>query len=244
MAFSVASHVIYLQNFSPSWPIISLSSPSFMASCLFVIVDHFIWFFHFSGVTHEARQRRNYRGPTPNIPGFTEIVSFFGICIWLAPLFLFLSLSANDNALPVSAGNNPSHLLYSTTILTPITLIPADPSGLSSMQPAQTRVSLFRSLFSMPKFRRESRKEGLLAPHSPSFQRSSLPPPSPTTSRYSAPPRSPGPRYQELDGNLTPANFTLNKAPRRPTPGMRQASGLGLDASSLDVGRTSLNKSD
>jgi len=29
-----------------------------------------------------------------------DIAAFFGICVWFVPLFLFLSLSANDNALP------------------------------------------------------------------------------------------------------------------------------------------------
>lgn len=33
---------------------------------------------------------------------FMDIATFFGVCVWLVPLFLFLSLSANDNALPVS----------------------------------------------------------------------------------------------------------------------------------------------
>jgi hypothetical protein len=102
--FSIACHVVYLQNFSASWPLISLSSVSFIASCFCVIGDHFLWFFYFSRLAHEARHKRTYRGPVPNVLGFTEIASFFGICVWLAPLFLFLSLSANDNALPISAG--------------------------------------------------------------------------------------------------------------------------------------------
>jgi len=29
-----------------------------------------------------------------------DIAAFFGVCVWFVPLFLFLSLSANDNALP------------------------------------------------------------------------------------------------------------------------------------------------
>lgn len=108
--FSIVCHVVYLQNFSSTWPTISLTSISFLASCAFVIADHFLWFFHFSRVTQEARQLRTYRGPVPNVHGFTEIASFFGVCVWLAPLFLFLSLSANDNALPVSAGASSSHV--------------------------------------------------------------------------------------------------------------------------------------
>lgn len=29
-----------------------------------------------------------------------DVAAFFAICVWFVPLFLFLSLSANDNALP------------------------------------------------------------------------------------------------------------------------------------------------
>ncbi|KAF9464904.1 transmembrane adaptor Erv26-domain-containing protein [Collybia nuda] len=104
--FSIVCHIVYLQNFSATWPTISLTSISFLASCVFVIADHFLWFFYFSRVTQEARQLRTYRGPVPKVHGFSEIAAFFGICVWLAPLFLFLSLSANDNALPVSAGTS------------------------------------------------------------------------------------------------------------------------------------------
>lgn len=34
-----------------------------------------------------------------------DIATFFGICVWLVPFYLFLSLSANDNVLP-SAGTS------------------------------------------------------------------------------------------------------------------------------------------
>ncbi|KIJ70157.1 hypothetical protein HYDPIDRAFT_143201, partial [Hydnomerulius pinastri MD-312] len=104
--FSIFCHVVYLQNFSSTWPLISLSSMSFIASCILAITNHFLWFMYFSRVTRDARQSYNrLRGTTPNAaPGFTDIATFFGTCVWLVPLFLFLSLSANDNALPTSAG--------------------------------------------------------------------------------------------------------------------------------------------
>ena len=67
-----------------------------------------MWFFYFSRVTQDARHRthRPYRksSPAQNVSGFADIATFFGICVWLVPLFLFLSLSANDNALPMNAG--------------------------------------------------------------------------------------------------------------------------------------------
>ncbi|KAF8076612.1 transmembrane adaptor Erv26-domain-containing protein [Lyophyllum atratum] len=205
-AFSIVCHIVYLQNFSFSWPFISLTSISFLASC----------FLH----------RRTYRGPPPDVPGFTEIASFFGICVWLAPLFLFLSLSANDNALPMSAAD------------------PGSPST-SSMQYAQTRVSLFRSLFaldSLPLLRPKGSRgntEGLLAPHSP-VRPSTFPPPSPTTSRYmTPPPRSPVPgRLPEVDGLLSPSqSFTLDPPPRRSAPIRRQTGNAG-DALGLGLRRT------
>ncbi len=105
--FSIFCHIVYLQNFTSSWPLISLSSASFVGSCVLVVLDHFMWFFYFARITQEARHRahRSYRGPpmAHPVPNFGEIATFFGICVWLVPLFLFLSLSANDNALPLNA---------------------------------------------------------------------------------------------------------------------------------------------
>ena len=40
-----------------------------------------------------------YEGPT-DIPTFSQIASFFGLCIWLVPFALFISLSASENVLP------------------------------------------------------------------------------------------------------------------------------------------------
>lgn len=229
--FSIACHVVYLQNFSHTWPLISLTSPSFLASCVLVIADHFIWFFHFARITNEARHLRTYRGLTVEVPSFTEIASFFGLCVWLAPLFLFLSLSANDNALPMSA------------------LEPSSPSvgGFSSSQAPQRQqhhVSLIRSMFSffsfdgIPRMRpRHSRKdtsEGIIAPRSPAPIPSPLLPSSPLRRpSYSGPPRSPGPRAQELDVHLSPnTNFRLDTPPpRRATLPIRRTTtgeGFGL----------------
>ncbi|TCD69867.1 erv26 super protein [Steccherinum ochraceum] len=107
--FSVACHLVYLQNITASWPFISLSSLTFIASCILVVIDHFVWFFHFAHLTQQARQKARSMYHTPGsikVAGFADIATFFGICVWLAPLFLFLSLSANDNALPTNLGGN------------------------------------------------------------------------------------------------------------------------------------------
>lgn len=45
----------------------------------------------------------------PDVPPFTEIASFFGICVWLIPFSLFVSLSASDNVLPTIGSEQPSH---------------------------------------------------------------------------------------------------------------------------------------
>lgn len=34
------------------------------------------------------------------MPTFTEIASYFGVCVWLVPFALFVSLSAGENVLP------------------------------------------------------------------------------------------------------------------------------------------------
>jgi type IV secretory pathway TrbD component len=34
-----------------------------------------------------------------------DIAAFFGLCVWLVPFAYFISLSANDNALPTSGKN-------------------------------------------------------------------------------------------------------------------------------------------
>jgi hypothetical protein len=112
--FSIACHLVYLSNFTSSWPYISLSSPRFILSCVLVIADHFTWFYHFANKASEAKRRPKYRygagggygaGGQQTIVqehSFMDVAAFFGICVWAIPLFLFLSLSANDNALPNS----------------------------------------------------------------------------------------------------------------------------------------------
>lgn len=70
-------------------------------SAVLVLTNHLVWYRHFS-----ARQKTAYDNMTSyydapdNIPTFTEIASYFGICVWLVPFALFVSLSASDNILP------------------------------------------------------------------------------------------------------------------------------------------------
>ncbi|KAF9929639.1 erv26 super protein [Mortierella alpina] len=81
--FSLACHGVYSMNLA-NFPYINLLSFPFIASCALVLIDHFMWFQYFS---------RHYYN-------FMSIASFFGICVWMIPFAYFISLSANDNALP------------------------------------------------------------------------------------------------------------------------------------------------
>lgn len=38
---------------------------------------------------------------------FSQVLGYFTICIWMVPLAFFVSLSANDNVLPVTAEVQP-----------------------------------------------------------------------------------------------------------------------------------------
>lgn len=258
--FSIACHIVYLQNFSATWPMISLSSPSFLASCILAICDHFLWFFYFARITHEARQRPPpHRGMKSklqlNAPAFGDMATFFGVCVWLAPLFLFLSLSANDNALPMSGGQ----------------AIPSTPTIQPPTPASVGRTSLFRSLMSTlprPLVRRASSRRltsdsGIIAPSSPINRKMSFgsAPPSPG---YAVRPGSPAlndiprssyeydgqapSRRQSEDGVGAPPRsphlgqaFSLSPPPMRKVPSVssgltngnnvNQGEGLGLGLS-------------
>ncbi|KAF8812290.1 DUF396-domain-containing protein [Phlegmacium glaucopus] len=244
--FSIVCHIVYLQNFSNTWPLISLTSVTFLASCVLVIADHFAWFFYFARVTNDAHHLRTYRGIAADTHSFTEIASFFGICVWFIPLYLFLSLSANDNALPTT------------------TTEPSSPSVTSSIQAAKARVSLIRSIFSLVSFDgvsriRQTRRgttEGLIAPRSPAPSHSapSHVPSSPSLRlrpQYPPPPpRSPrtNPDVQEIEVHLSPkvdSEFKLlDTTPRRRLQSnqrpMGKALGLGIGMSSRTSTRSLL----
>ncbi|KAL2161706.1 hypothetical protein VTH06DRAFT_8268 [Thermothelomyces fergusii] len=106
-ALGIFSHFIYLGNMR-RFPFVKLTDPLFLTSCVLVLVNHFVWFKHFS-----HRQERAYQNMTSyydlpdDVPSFSEIASYFGLCVWLVPFALFVSLSASDNVLP-TMGSEPS----------------------------------------------------------------------------------------------------------------------------------------
>ncbi|KAI0482275.1 transmembrane adaptor Erv26 [Xylariaceae sp. FL0804] len=103
----VVSHIIYLGNMR-RFPFVKLTDPLFVASCVLVIVNHYFWFRHFSNAQQQSYARMSSIYDQPDIPSFTEIASYFGLCVWLVPFALFVSLSANDNVLPTMGSEQPS----------------------------------------------------------------------------------------------------------------------------------------
>ncbi|CAH0031377.1 hypothetical protein V2G26_015690 [Clonostachys chloroleuca] len=100
----VFSHVIYLGNMR-RFPFVKLSDPLFLLSCVLVLSDHYVWFKYFSGSQSRSYQRSAYYQDV-DVPSFTMIASYFGLCVWLVPFSLFVSLSAGDNVLP-TMGTEP-----------------------------------------------------------------------------------------------------------------------------------------
>lgn len=92
---SIGSHVIYLQNLR-RFPIVKLTDPVFLLSCVLVLANHWLWFRHFSKEPEGSGRRYDYYR-LQEAPTFTEIASFFGLCVWLVPFALFVSLSAGEN---------------------------------------------------------------------------------------------------------------------------------------------------
>lgn len=103
---SIISHVIYLGNMR-RFPYVQLTDPLFLASCGLVMLNHYVWFQHFSSVQKESYRNMSSYYDRPEAPSFTQIASFFGICVWLVPFSLFVSLSANDNVLPTMGSSEP-----------------------------------------------------------------------------------------------------------------------------------------
>lgn len=106
--FSIFSYYVYLQNLN-KFPYVQLTSPVFLASCILVVANHFLWFNHFHHPVIpplEVRLRHDY--VPPHIPSFVEVCLFFGICVWFVPFALFVSLSAHDNLLPLHDTMAPS----------------------------------------------------------------------------------------------------------------------------------------
>lgn len=103
----IASHLLYLSNLR-HFPIVKLTDVFFLGSCVAVVANHWLWFTHFSQLQptgpYGGAQRMMRDRYSTNLyaaqPSFTEIASYFGLCVWLVPFALFVSLSAGENVLP------------------------------------------------------------------------------------------------------------------------------------------------
>ncbi|KAF1982330.1 DUF396-domain-containing protein [Aulographum hederae CBS 113979] len=98
---SVASHGIYSLNLR-HFPVVKVTSPVFILSCFLVLLNHYLWFTHFSlppPPPPQSSSRYDLYSST-DLPSFAEISSYFGLCVWLTPFALFVALSAGENVLP------------------------------------------------------------------------------------------------------------------------------------------------
>lgn len=99
---SIFSHVIYYKNLD-KFPLINLKNMYFILSIILVFLNHYLWFGFFNkpeAIPPQYRYDPNYKvKPKYNFP---QVASFFGLLVWLVPFALFISLSANDLALPLS----------------------------------------------------------------------------------------------------------------------------------------------
>lgn len=97
----VVSHMVYASNLR-HFPIVKFSDPLFLLSCALVGLNHWVWFRHFSEPTPYPGKQiyRDLYQAGASQPSFTEIASYFGLCVWFVPFAFFVSLSAGENVLP------------------------------------------------------------------------------------------------------------------------------------------------
>lgn len=101
--FSLATNVVHLQNLK-QFPYISLTSGLFVTNCICVVCAHFLWLNYFtdSAVPPYSIFKTNPSHKGATHPSIVQVSSFLGLCVWIVPLALFLSISASDNTLPTS----------------------------------------------------------------------------------------------------------------------------------------------
>jgi hypothetical protein len=121
----IGTHLVYLGNMR-RFPFVKLSDPLFLTSIgmlCYPDVTAFSFAGHpsleqmltlapqcsYSSTTTSGSVTFPTPKPAPTIstPSFTMIASYFGLCVWLIPFALFVSLSAGDNVLP-TIGTEPA----------------------------------------------------------------------------------------------------------------------------------------
>ncbi|KKA29434.1 hypothetical protein TD95_002676 [Thielaviopsis punctulata] len=108
---TIVSHGVYYGNLR-RFPWVSMTDPVFISSIVLVLLNHFFWFRHFSGLQQSFFLKQASSGGSmydrPDLPTFPQVAAFFGINVWLVPFSLFISLSANDHVLPTMASASAS----------------------------------------------------------------------------------------------------------------------------------------
>ncbi|KAJ2848021.1 erv26 super protein [Coemansia brasiliensis] len=90
IALTVGANHVYALNLT-RFPLVHLSSATFVGSCVLAVSTHFMWFAYFV---------QNLRYP------FDEVCSFMFFGVWLVPLALFVSLTPADSSLPSSSAQS------------------------------------------------------------------------------------------------------------------------------------------
>ncbi|XP_025192138.1 protein TEX261 [Melanaphis sacchari] len=85
IALGLLSHIVYYFLLI-DFPNFNLTSLSFISSIILLIGNHILAFKFF-------RQRYST---------LSEVFSYFTVCLWMVPFMFILSLSANDNTLPIT----------------------------------------------------------------------------------------------------------------------------------------------
>ena len=85
IVLGLVSHATYF-TLLKRFPTIVITDIKFIASCVLAVTSHLLWFRHFTS--------------SDLYYPFAEILAFFLLCVWVVPFGFFVSLSANDTALP------------------------------------------------------------------------------------------------------------------------------------------------
>ncbi|BFZ57889.1 erv26 super protein [Savitreella phatthalungensis] len=116
VCLGLASHAVYHYNLA-TFPFIRVTSGRFIGGALLTVLNHYLWFRHFGAIQRARREYLQYghtsdwtsfrrgsssNGGPPEVT-FSQVASFFMLCVWLVPFALFVSLSAGDNVLPTTA---------------------------------------------------------------------------------------------------------------------------------------------
>lgn len=86
----LASQVLHAMIMK-SFPFVKVLSPEFILTVILVIVNHYLAFRFFAQTYYSL----------------SEVLAYFTLCLWIVPFALFVSLSANDQVLPMTNEQTP-----------------------------------------------------------------------------------------------------------------------------------------